>query len=179
MGATGDKATCIRAMHLMGTGTFDEFAEVYAADAVNRESKEEPPDTRGAGPAAFHASARWLRRAVPDMAFDIHDVIGEGDLVTVHATMSGHQTGEFVAHRRDGTVAMAFPPRGRHFAVTHSHWFRMHDGRIVEHWANRDDRSMGDQLGWTPPSPIYLARMLLARRRLRQKATAGPPPAPS
>lgn len=172
MNATGDKATCIRSMHLMCTGTLDEFAEVYTSDASNRESKDEPPETRGRGPEALYATAQWLRRAVPDLAFEVHDAIQEGDLVTVHVTMSGHQTGEFVAYSPDATVAMAFPPRGRHFAVTQSHWFRMRDGKIAEHWANRDDRSMGEQLGWTPPTPAYLAKMMLARRRAQQKAKA-------
>jgi hypothetical protein len=46
----------------------------------------------------------------------------------------------------------------------------MKDGKVAEHWANRDDRSMGEQLGWTPPTPIYLASMLLARRRARRHA---------
>jgi hypothetical protein len=38
---------------------------------------------------------------------------------------------------------------------------------VIEHWANRDDRGMGEQLGWTPPSPVYLVRMLLATRKAR------------
>ena len=79
--------------------------------------------------------------------------------------MSGRQTGPFTAYTADAAVEMVFPPRNREFAVTQTHWFRMKDGRIVEHWANRDDLALGRQLGWTPPSPVYLARMLLARRR--------------
>ena len=55
----------------------------------------------------------------------------------MHATFSGRQTGTFVAWAPDATIAMAFPPRGRSLAVTHSHWFRMKDGKVVEHWANR------------------------------------------
>jgi len=39
-------------------------------------------------------------------------------------------------------------------------------------WANRDDLTMGKQLGWTPPTPIYLAKMLLTRRQLRGKTMA-------
>ena len=62
-----------------------------------------------------------------------------------------------------------FPPRGRNFAVTQTHWFRMRDGRVAEHWANRDDLGMGQQLGWNPPTPPYLVRMLLAGRRARRR----------
>jgi hypothetical protein len=68
--------------------------------------------------------------------------------------------------------AAVFPPRGRRFAVTQTHWFRMRDGKVAEHWANRDDLGMGQQLGWTPPTPSCIVRMLLARRRVRRAAAA-------
>jgi hypothetical protein len=57
-----------------------------------------------------------------------------------------------------------------------SHWFRLADGTIIEHWANRDDLAMAQQLGWIPPSPRYLVRMALARRNAstpRRRAAAG------
>lgn len=169
---TADKATAIRSMHLMAAGGLDEFQEVYTPDSHNREAKDEPPACRGHGPEALHATALWLREAFSALTWEVHDSVQEDDLVTVHATLSGRQTGTFVAYAPDASVAMAFPPRGRSFAVTQTHWFRMRDGKIAEHWANRDDRSMGDQLGWTPPTPVYLVTMLLARRRARRRATA-------
>ncbi len=166
--------TAIRSMHLMGSGDLADLEAVYTADAVNREAVNEPPDTRGVGPTAMHATARWLRGAFSELAWEIHDAVQDGDLVVVHATMSGRQTGPFVAYDRDGDVAAVFPPLGRRFAVTQTHWFRMRDGRVAEHWANRDDLGMGQQLGWTPPSPVYIARMVLARRRARRAAAARP-----
>lgn len=167
---TDDKATCIRALELMAAGTLEEMAGFYAPDAVNRESKAEPAATRGTGPDAFHATALWLREAHSDLRWEVHDAVRDGDLVVLHTTMTGRQTGPFTAYDEAAAVAMVFPPTGRAFSVTQTHWFRMRDGRIVEHWANRDDRTLGEQLGWTPPSPIYLARMLLARRRARRAA---------
>ena len=35
----------------------------------------------------------------------------------------------------------------------------MRDGQVIEHWANRDDMGTALQLGWIPPSPVYLVRM--------------------
>ena len=169
---TDDTRTAIRSMHLMATGDLDDLAAVYTANAVNREAKNEPPDTRGVGPAAVHATALWLRRAFSELAWEIHDAVQDGDLVVVHATMSGQQTRPFLAYRPDGEIDVVFPPLGRRFAVTQTHWFRMRDGKVAEHWANRDDLGMGQQLGWTPPSPPYLVRMMLARRRARRPATA-------
>jgi len=167
--ATADAtAVAIASMHAMGSGTLADFQALYTADAVNREARNEPPDTRGTGPAALYATARWLRTAFSDLAWRVHDVAHDDDLVVVHATMSGRQTGPFVAYRSDAEVGAVFPPRGRTFAVTQTHWFRMEDGRVAEHWANRDDLAMGQQLGWNPPTPLYLARMLLATRRARR-----------
>ena len=165
---TDDTNTAIRSMDLMVDGDLADMAEVYTADTVNRESKDEPPDTRVGGPAAMYATAQWLRTAFAELDFEIHEAVQDGEVVVVHATMSGRQTGPFAAYGPDGEVAVVFPPTGRRFAITQTHWFRMRDGKVAEHWANRDDLGMGQQLGWTPPTPLYIARMLLARRRMRR-----------
>ena len=162
---------CRRALNIMSTDDLAGFRELIHPRAVNRESKEEPGDCRGVGPEAFRATARWLTTAFSDLRWELHDHIAEGDLVVAHATMSGRQTGPFVAYRPDAQVDVAFPARGRAFAVTQTHWFRVAEGMVIEHWANRDDVGMGRQLGWTPPSPAYLARMALATRAARKAAT--------
>jgi len=62
-------------------------------------------------------------------------------------------------------VDTVFPPANKTFAMTQSHWFRIEEGRIIEHWANRDDLGTAKQLGWVPPTPAYLLNMVRARRR--------------
>jgi len=162
-------AIAIASLHAMASGTLDDFRNLYTTDAVNREAQNEPQDTRGRGPVAMYATAQWLRTAFSDLAWQVLDVVRDNDLVVVHAIMSGRQTGPFVAYQPDGKIAVVFPPRGRAFSVTQTHWFRMSDGKIAEHWANRDDVGMGQQLGWNPPTPLYLARMLLAGLRARRR----------
>jgi predicted ester cyclase len=159
---------CIRSIHLMGSGSLEDLATVFHPDCVNREAKDEPPATRGRGPAAMHATALWLRDAFADLRWEIHDVIVQGDLVAVHCTMKGRHTGPFVAYGEDARPKEAFPPTGREFASTQSHWFQVRDGLVVEHWANRDDLGTAEQLGWVPPTPRYLVRMALAKRRARR-----------
>ncbi|MFG1990015.1 ester cyclase [Actinoplanes sp. NPDC048988] len=167
---TGDIHTCVRSMQLMASGDLDELSEVVHPEAVNREARDEPPDCRVAGPAGFAATARWLRSAFADLTFEVHEALASGDLVVVHCTMSGRQVGPFVTYDEQGRVAQAFPPTGRRMAVTQTHWLRMCDGLVVEHWANRDDLGQGVQLGWVPPTPVYLWRMARARRRAARAA---------
>jgi predicted ester cyclase len=160
----------MRSIQIMVNGSRADFAELIHPDAHNREAVAEPPATRGRGPDAFWATAMWLRGAFADLAFEVHEVVGQGDLVAVHGTMSGRQTGTIIMYGPDGRPAQAFPATGRPFATTQTHWLRIADGRVVEHWANRDDVGTGAQLGWTPPSPVYLLRMALATRRARRAA---------
>ena len=120
-------------------------------DAVNREADTEPPACRQPGPAGSYATAQWLHNLAADIAWDIHEVITEGDLVAVHATMHGHQSNPHTLYDAEGNPAQVMPNHGRAFAVTQSHWFRLRDGLVGEHWANRDDLGMAMQLGWLPP----------------------------
>jgi predicted ester cyclase len=118
--------------------------------AVNREADAEPPACRQPGPAGFFATAEWLHNLAGDITWDIHEVIADGDLVAVHATMRGHQSNPHTIYDHAGK-AQVMPNHGRPFAVTQSHWFRMRDGLVIEHWANRDDLAMAIQLGWLAP----------------------------
>jgi predicted ester cyclase len=164
------KELCIRATHIMADGKFEDFEALVHPDARNREDVDEPPATRGRGPAAFYATALWLRGAYAELRWDVHDIVAEGDLVVLHATMSGRQTGTFVGYDADARPAQTFPPTGKRFATTQTHWFRIADEKVIEHWANRDDLGTATQLGWVPPSPLYMLRMLLATRRARREA---------
>jgi len=168
------KALAVRSMQIMVDGTRSDFDEVVHPDAVNREAKDEPPETRGRGPAAFYATALWLREWFDEWAFDVHDVIAEGDLVVVHNTMSGVHSGTAVFYGVDGRVEQAMPPTGKRFATTQTHWLRIRDGKVIEHWANRDDQGMAMQLGWLPPTPWFLLRAVLATRRARRREAIRP-----
>lgn len=166
-GTPSTKDIATQALHVMSSEDPSAFYELFHVDATNREAVEEPPGCRGTGPAAFLATARWLHSAFADLRWEIHTVLEDGETVVIHTTMSGKQTGPFIAYGPDARPVAALPPTGRTFAVTQTHWFRINDGKVIEHWANRNDRGMGEQLGWTPPNPLFLARMLLATHRAK------------
>ncbi|MGW6422405.1 ester cyclase [Nocardia sp. NPDC055053] len=60
------------------------------------------------------------------------------------------EIGTFVAFDTNGDVAQAFPATGKSFAITRTHWIRIADGKVIEHWANRDDLGMSMQVGALP-----------------------------
>ena len=55
----------------------------------------------------------------------------------MRGTMTGTHQGEL-----EGKA-----PTGERVAVQQSHWFRVVDGKVAEHWAVRDDLGMLQQLG--------------------------------
>jgi hypothetical protein len=82
--------------------------------------------------------------------------------------MNGRHAAPIVFYTDDGAVDAVFPPTSKTFAMTQSHWFRIQDGKIIEHWANRDDLGTARQLGWLPPTPAYLLKMARAKRRAKR-----------
>jgi predicted ester cyclase len=166
------KALAVRSIHIMGNGDYEDFLEVVHPEFLNHEAKDEPPAARERGPAGCYATALWLRGAFEDLHWEIGEVVAEGDLIVVHCTMKGRHTQVFLDYDENAKVGQAFPPTGRTFASTQTHWLRIADGKVIEHWANRDDLGTALQLGWVPPTPLYLARALLAKRKAQRLAAA-------
>ena len=168
---TTAEAIALRQFEMMRRGSFEDFEALIHHDCINREASDEPPAARQAyGPAAVYATAIWLRDAFADLRWEVHDVVAESDLVVIHCTMKGTHVGPYAVYDEQGQVKQVFPPTGKPFAATQTHWFRVADGKLIEHWANRDDLGMAEQAGWVPPSPIYRARMAIAKRRARRSA---------
>ena len=82
---------------------------------------------------------RSLHGVFSELAFDIHHVIGKGDLVAVHCALTG---------RRAGTLIGPRPPACRRHPVIHILGFR--NGMAAEHWAVPDDTVVMRQLGVLP-----------------------------
>jgi len=144
-------ALAARVFALMAAGSLGDFQQVVHPDGVNREAVIQPLAARGSGPQAWYETALWLRNMADDLHWQIHESVVTGDLVAVFCTMSGHHTGEHTHYDADGAPARVMQPTGKPFATTQSHWFRKADGKVMEHWANRDDLGIAIQLGWFVP----------------------------
>jgi len=51
----------------------------------------------------------------------------------------------------NGGMLVGVTPTHKHFEVQHIHWYKLRDGMIIDHYANRDDMDMMRQLGLLPP----------------------------
>ena len=155
-----------RSLLLMEQWDDTEAAELIHPDAANDEAVSEPPAARGRGAAAFKATYDWLHAAFEGLRWEVRELAAEGDLVVVRTVMHGRQVAPFATYGPDGRLAQVFASNGRSFAISQTHWYRLADGRVIWHATNRDDLGQARQLGWVPPSPAFLVRSGLARRRL-------------
>jgi len=88
----------------------------------------------------------------PDWRMDILEIGAHGDVVVVRCKVSGTHRG--IGKRPvNGGMLVDVQPTGKRFEVSHIHWYTLRDGKIVEHYANRDDLGMMRQLGLLPPIP--------------------------
>jgi steroid delta-isomerase-like uncharacterized protein len=119
------------------------MAEDYLEHAVAPFGQAEPG--RVNGPVAMRQTAEWLLAQFPDLHMRIEAMVAEGDTVAVRVFSTGTNLGPL-----NGVV----PPTGKRFVARQSHWFRVEDGKLAEHWATREDLPAMLQLGVVqPPGP--------------------------
>jgi predicted ester cyclase len=87
-----------------------------------------------------------LRTAFPDLHFEIHDIVCEGDVVATRSTMTGTHLGRLAL----GPLA-GIEPVGKHVSVPHMHFFRYEDGVVADLWHVWDTMALMRQLGAPAP----------------------------
>jgi predicted ester cyclase len=131
----------------LSNGDADAYANAHDPNGLNHapgpfDLSAWPADGKPFGPAEARETFEWLRGGSPDLRVEVEDLVAEGDQVVAWVRMTGSQTGSM------GPI----PPTGRAFDFHHAHRFRLRNGRIVEHWAVRDDLRAMIQTGVvTPP----------------------------
>jgi steroid delta-isomerase-like uncharacterized protein len=88
-----------------------------------------------------------LRAAFPDLRFDVHELVAEGNSVACRSTMSGTHQGPL----RIGPMA-GLPVKGTRIEVPHMHFFHYDaDGRLTDLWHVWNTLMLARQLGAPAP----------------------------
>ena len=120
-------------------GNLAVIDELLSPDCVNHAAV---PEAR-LGPEGVKRVVGFSRAAMPDQRWTQEMIVAEGDLVVMHGIRE--------ATWQADTFRGLSTPKGKPVAVELVHIFRVRDGKIVEHWAVRDDLGLMKQLGVVNP----------------------------
>jgi len=145
---TGDaNKTLVRDwLSVFNTGDFSTLDAIHADDCRNHapgpfDLAPWPTEGRVFGPAEFRATVEWIRSNQPDIHVEIEDMVAEGSQVVAWVRATGTPTG----------AGGPIPPTGAPVDFGQAHRFRIGDGKVVEHWAVRDDLRSLIQAGVVAP----------------------------
>lgn len=136
MGLEDNKAVVRRHLQRISDGDPKGAAELWAPRSFNhgREVSRE-------GLQAIMESLIELNEK-----FEVKEMVAEGDWVACRAIVTGKHTSRPKLPVNHGVPLIA-EPRGKSYTVQHIHLFKVVKGKIVGHWANRDDLDGAIQLG--------------------------------
>jgi steroid delta-isomerase-like uncharacterized protein len=139
-----------RHLELMNRGDWKRAAEMFAPDVRHhlgtwREGSEGIVN----GQQTLTENLQDIFRTFPDWKMEIVEMVAEGESVVVRCRVSGTHLG-VGSKRVNGGFLVGVQPTGKRFEVQHIHWYRVRDGKITDHFANRDDLGMTQQLGILP-----------------------------
>lgn len=136
MSIEANKEIVRRQFELLQAGDVEGAAGLWASESWNHGRKVDR-----AGLTKVYGSLLALQER-----HAIHQIIGEGEWVVVRTTCSGvyAATPEIPVN---GGIFQVAEPNGRKYENQHIHMFRIIDGKIKEHWANRDDLAVARQIG--------------------------------
>lgn len=90
-----------------------------------------------------------MRAAFPDLHFEIHDMLAEGEIVAFRSTMTGTHLGDL-----NLVPGRSVAATGRSVSVPHMHFLRLVNGKTVDLWHLWNTPMLMQQLGVLPqPAP--------------------------
>jgi steroid delta-isomerase-like uncharacterized protein len=123
-----------RAFHQGDLSAVDEF---NATDGIDH---QELPGTDFI--AHLKQVVIGMRTAFPDLHFEIHELLAEGDIVAFRSTMTGTHTGMLSL-----VPGQSLPATGRKVSVPHMHFARIVDSKTTDLWHLWNVPMMMQQLG--------------------------------
>lgn len=113
--------------------TIDELSDPDLVD-------HNPAPDQKPGLAGFKDTIAWYKATFPDSQVSVQHIVGEGDLVATHWTVSGTHQAEF----------LGVPATGRQVTVEGMNLYRLAGGRITDVWTQFDGLGLMGQLGALP-----------------------------
>jgi predicted ester cyclase len=127
-------------VEVFGQGRYEVVDEIVAPDSIDHGT---PPPGILPGREGLKAIARAMRAAFPDLKNTVDLQVAEGDLVAGKITYTGTMKGDLFGMKATGKRA----------TWTESHFVRVKNGKVTEHWGDIDQLSMLRQLGLAPAPP--------------------------
>jgi len=115
----------------------DKLGEYFAPDYKEH---NETVASFGPGLVGYQNFLGHLFAAFPDDRVEIELITGDGDLVSYRARESGTHKGEF----------LKIPATNKSATWTEIQFFRIKNGKVVEHWVDVDIFAWFQQLGIIP-----------------------------
>ncbi len=121
---------------VVNQGKFEVVDELFSPAYVDHAA---PPGVPG-GLEGVKAVFGMFRTAFPDVKFIIDQMVAEGDIVATLVHGEGTNNGPF----------MGQAPTGKHAVWRSVGFFRVEEGKIIEHWGIPDLFGLMIQLGFIP-----------------------------
>jgi predicted ester cyclase len=142
-----------------GQGSEATARELVHADLIDHNPLPGQPPGRDGDLWA----ARAVRKAFPDLRFELDVTFEQDDLVTGRWTMTGTHTGSF-------DLLGGLPATGRPITMSGQEIFRARDGQFTEVWHAEDIGALQRALDLEPPAMmLHLAARISARRYRRSR----------
>jgi predicted ester cyclase len=142
VGAEENKAVVRRQFDYLNSGNVAGASALWAPQALNHGQEVDRT-----GIARVYESLRSLKER-----HTLHEMVAEGEWVAVRTTCSGVHAASPKIPVNHG-IFTGTSPTGRAYEVQHMHLFRVVNGQLTEHWANRDDLGAATQVGFTLTPP--------------------------
>jgi steroid delta-isomerase-like uncharacterized protein len=118
---------------VLNRGTAELLDDLISGDYLDHN----PVPGQAPGAEGIRNKLKSLRAAFPDIRFFLEDLVAENDLVAARYYWKATQTGPF----------MGLPPTGNQVVVKGMDFYRLKDGKLVEHWDSVDQLGLMQQLG--------------------------------
>ena len=137
--SSANEEVVLRMIEAVNTRDFDALDEVVSP-SVRRYSGA-TPEVQVRSLEEFKAFLHSDLAAVPDAMQETNMIFSSGDMVAVHETYTGTQTGQMGP----------FPASGRQLELPFIGLLRVENGKITEIWVEWDNLNALAQLGHFPP----------------------------